>query len=189
MAQLVESAADKPERLFVGVPLTETARRAITKSLPNTLQGKIVPPQNWHFTLRFLGSTFPNVRDDIIARLKAATCGKSFEVRFSELGAFPHPRRARILWLGVDEGAERMSQLAAIAEAAARGAGFAAELKEFRPHITLSRIEPPVSVRTLLTSKPKFGIRMPVNAVILYRSRLGGAPPRYEEVARFELSP
>jgi len=181
--------AEKPERLFIGVPLTEDARRGLQKLLPGNLPGKTVPPHNWHFTLRFLGSTTPTVRADIAARLRTATCGQPFSVRFSELGAFPHPRRARILWIGVDEGAERMKQLAAIAEAAARGAGLAAELKEYRPHLTLSRIEPPVSVKTLVSSKVKLGMRMPVTSVILYRSRLGGGPARYEEVERFELSP
>ena len=181
--------AEKPERLFIGVPLTDDARQGLQKLLPRNLPGKTVAAQNWHFTLRFLGSTLPSVRDDIIGRLKSATCGKSFGVRFSELGAFPHPRRARILWVGIDEGAERMKQLAAIAEAAARSAGFPAELKEFRPHLTLSRIEPPVSVKTLVSSKVKLGMRMPVTSVILYRSRLGGGPARYEEVERFELSP
>jgi 2'-5' RNA ligase len=180
--------AEKPERLFIGVPLTDDARRGLTKLLPGNLPGKTVPPQNWHFTLRFLGPTTAAVRDDVIARLKSATCGQAFGVRFSELGAFPHPRRARILWIGIDEGAERMKQLAAIAEAAARGAGFAAELKEYKPHLTLSRIEPPVSVKTLVSSKVKLGLRMPVTSVVLYRSRLGGGPARYEEVARFDLS-
>jgi 2'-5' RNA ligase len=90
--------------------------------------------------------------------------------------------------VGVDEGAERLIQLGAIAEAAARGAGFPAESKEFRPHLTLSRIEPPVSVKTLVSPNTRIGLRMPVDAVVLYRSRLGGGPARYEEVARFELS-
>lgn len=185
----MEQAAEKPERLFIGVPIIDEARRAIAHALPNSLPGKTVPPQNWHFTLRFLGATMPDVRASITAWLRTATCGKAFTVRFNELGAFPHPRRAKILWLGVDDGADRMSQLAAIAEAAARSSGFRPVLKEFRPHLTLSRIDPPVSVKTLLVSKPKFGIRMPVNSLILYRSRLGGGPARYEEVERFELSP
>ena len=185
----MESVAEKPERLFIGVPIIDEARRAIVHALPTTLQGKLVPPQNWHFTLRFLGATMPDARAAITAWLRTATCGNAFTVRFNELGAFPHPRRAKILWLGIDDGAERMIQLAAIAEAAARSAGFRPELKEFRPHLTLSRIDPPVSVKTLLVSKPKFGIRMPVNSVILYRSRVGGGPARYEELERFELSP
>lgn len=181
--------AEKPERLFIAVPLTDEARHGLQKVLPRNLPGKLVPPPNWHFTLRFLGPTLPSARDEIIAKLKAATCGMAFTIRFSELGTFPHPRRARILWVGVDEGAERLIQLAAIAEAAARSAGFAAETKEFRPHLTLSRIDPPASVKTLVSTNMKVGLRMPVTAIVLYRSRLGGGgPARYEEVERFELS-
>ena len=138
------------ERLFIGVPLTEEVRRAIEKSLPGNLPGKLVPPENWHFTLRFLGSTESDARDRIIERLESAACGGSFRIRFNELGAFPSPRRARILWIGIDEGAERMIQLAAIAEGVSRSVGFAAETKPFRPHLTLSRIDPPVSVATLI---------------------------------------
>ena len=177
----------RPERLFIGVPLTEAARQEIARSLPRNLPGKLVVPESWHFTLRFLGSTDAEQRDKILEHLQAARCGMRFTIRFSELGAFPRPNRARILWLGIDEGAERMIHLAAIAEAAARGVGFAAETKPFKPHLTLSRIDPPVSVSALLAGNPRFGGRMLVDSVILYRSRLRGGPARYEEVVRIPL--
>ena len=183
----VQPGTEKRERLFIGVPLSEEARRAIQKSLPSSLPGKVVPPENWHFTLRFLGSTAAEARDQIIQRLKFAGCGAAFTIRFSEIGAFPSAGRARVLWLGIDEGVERMMQLAAIAEASARSAGFPAEGREFTPHLTLSRIDPPVSVKTLLTSKHRFGTRMAVESLILYRSGLGGGPARYEEAARISL--
>jgi 2'-5' RNA ligase len=80
-----------------------------------------------------------------------------------------------------------MIQLAAIAEAAARNAGFASETKAFTPHLTLSRIDPPVSIKTLIDSKPNFTARMTVDSRIVYRSRLGGGPARYEEVERITL--
>ena len=176
------------ERLFIGVPLTEDARRAIERSLPKNLPGKPVPTENWHFTLRFLGGTEEAARDQIVRTLGAATCGPRFSVHFNELGAFPNPGRARILWLGINEGVERMMQLAAIAEATARVAGFAAEGRDFKPHLTLSRIDPPTSVRTLVGSKPRIDTRMMVDSVVLYRSRLGGGPARYEQVERFDLS-
>ena len=177
----------RPERLFIGVPLTEDARQAIARSLPKNLPGKPVAPESWHFTLRFLGSTDAEPRARIVERLQAARCGKSFTIRFSELGAFPRPNRARILWLGIHEGAERMIQLSAIAEAAARAAGFAAETKPFKPHLTLSRIDPPASVHPLLVAKPSFAARMLVDSLVLYRSRLGSGPARYEEVVRIPL--
>lgn len=182
------AGGEERERLFIGVPLAEEARSAIARALPRNLPGKLVPPENWHFTLRFLGSTAAEARDQIIQRLDAATCGARFGIRFNELGAFPNPGRARILWLGVDEGAERLIHLAAIAEGVARSVGFAAEAREFKPHLTLSRIDRPASVNTLIGSKPSFGVRMTVESVVLYRSRLGRGPARYEEVARFELS-
>jgi RNA 2',3'-cyclic 3'-phosphodiesterase len=183
----LKPAAEKLERLFIGVPLSDDVRREIGKSLPKILPGKVVPIENWHFTLRFLGATTADARDQIIQRLKFAGCGATFSIRFSELGAFPSAGRARILWLGIDEGVERMKQLAALAEASARGSGFAAETREFTPHLTLSRIDPPTQVKTLLASKVRLGQRMTVDSVILYRSRLGGGPARYEEVARFPL--
>lgn len=179
--------AEKRERLFIGVPLSDEARRAIEKSLPKKLPGKPVPAENWHFTLRFLGSTEADAREKIVDRLTAATCGAPFTIRFNELGAFPNPGRARILWLGVDDGADRLVQLAAIAEGVARSAGFAPEAREFKPHLTLSRIDPPSSVKTLLTGKPRIDTRMTVDSVILYRSHLGGGPPRYEQIVRIEL--
>lgn len=80
-----------------------------------------------------------------------------------------------------------MSDLAAIAEDAARTAGFAAERKGFTPHLTLSRIDPPQTIAALLSQKHRYGIDMPVTALILYRSQLGGGPPRYEEVEKFNL--
>ena len=175
------------ERLFIGVPLTDDARVAIAASLPGKLPGKPVPRENWHFTLRFLGATSAEARDQIVERLRSATCGDPFTIRFNEMGAFPNPKRARILWLGIDEGAERLVQLAAIAEGAARSVGFEPESREFKPHLTLSRIDPPAAVATLLASKARFGARMIVDAVILYRSLLGGGPARYEEVLRIEL--
>ena len=183
----MQPGIDKPERLFIGVPIIDDARRSVANALPTNLPGKPVPPENWHFTLRFLGATPTGTRVRIVHLLRSATCGAPFDIRFSSLGAFPHPKRARILWLGIDEGAERMLQLAAIAEATARVAGFAAESKPFKPHLTLSRIDPPALVAALIASKQRFGARMTVDSLILYRSTLGGGPARYEEVERIHL--
>lgn len=177
----------KPERLFIGVPVTPEARAAIVRVLPKALPGKLVASDKWHFTLRFLGSTSPEARDTIISRLSSAKLGSAFKVRFGELGAFPNPRRARVLWLGVTRGGERLSDLAAIAEDAARNAGFVAEGRRFTPHLTLSRIDPPQNITALLAQNHSYAIETTISALILYRSRLGGGPARYEEAARFDL--
>lgn len=179
--------APRPERLFIGVPVTADARAELARSLPKNLPGKIVPPDNWHFTLRFLGATSREARDQIVDTLIATKLGPAFRIRFDALGAFPNPRRARILWLGVTKGAEGLSALAALAEDAARGAGFAAEDRPYTPHLTLSRIDPQQNLTALVAQQHRYEIEMPVSALILYRSRLGGGPARYEEAERVAL--
>jgi RNA 2',3'-cyclic 3'-phosphodiesterase len=182
-----EKGSSKPERIFIGLPVTSDAREAIARKLPNNLPGKQVALDKWHFTLRFLGSTSQAARDSIISRLLAAKLGLQFRVRFGGLGAFPNPRRARVLWLGVTRGGERLSQLAAIAEDAARNAGFARGARAFTPHLTLSRLDPPQSVVELLAQNHTYDVETVVTSLILYRSQLGAGPSRYEEVARFPL--
>ena len=169
---MTETESAKPERLFIGVPVTSDARDAIMRALPKSLPGKVVLPQNWHFTLRFLGPTTLTARQSIVDRLSAAKPGRGFQVRLGELGAFPKPRRAPILWLGVTRGAEQLSELAAIAEDAARHAGFAAEARGFTPHLTLSRVDPPQDITALLARNHRYDVKMPVTALVLYRSPL-----------------
>jgi 2'-5' RNA ligase len=177
----------RPERLFIGVPVTPDARVAIARALPKSLPGKPVAADKWHFTLKFLGATPEDARDQIITQLGSSKLGPGFQIRFSELGAFPNARRARILWLGVSQGGERLSELAAIADAVAHNAGFAAESRRFTSHLTLSRIDPPQNITALLAQKHRYDIAMSVRELVLYRSRLGGGPARYEEVAKFGL--
>ena len=174
------------ERLFVAVPLTEQARQEIIARLP-VLPGRLVPPQNWHFTLRFLGETGAATRDRLIAELRRAPLGSRFAISFGALGAFPRANRARILWLGVDEGAARLVSVAESVESAVRRAGLPAEERPFKPHLTLSRIEPTRSVADVLTGHPPLQVLMPVTQIALVRSELGKGPAQYQAVETFKL--
>jgi 2'-5' RNA ligase len=175
------------ERLFIAVPLTEPARNEIVSALP-ALPGRLVAPQNWHFTLRFLGDTEQGMRDALAGALRGARLGTRFRIRFSGLGAFPRPKRARIIWLGVDEGARQLISLADIVESTVRRAGFPAELRPFKPHLTLSRIEPSRSVVDVLAAQQPRRVEMPVTDVVVVRSELGGGPARHEVVQRYTLA-
>jgi 2'-5' RNA ligase len=174
------------ERLFVAVPLTEQARARIAAGLPS-LPGRLVPPQNWHFTLRFLGDTDARSRDALIATLRATRLGSKFSIRFDGLGAFPRVKRARIIWLGVTDGAQKLISLAEVVESVARRSGFVAEKRPFKPHLTLTRVEPPRAVTDILNSQPPLAVTMPVTEIALIRSSLGTGPARYEIVETFVL--
>ncbi len=178
--------SDTVERLFIAVPLTEQAREKIAAALP-PLPGRRVPPQNWHFTLRFLGDTEPARRDQLAVILRRARLGRSFSIRFDGLGAFPRAKRARIIWLGVTDGARELASLAEAVESAVRGSDFLAEKRPFKSHLTLSRVEPPRAVIDLLNAQPALNVTMPVTEIALVRSSLGAGPAKYEVVETFLL--
>lgn len=180
------AGSDTVERLFIAVPLTDRARDKIAAALP-ALPGRRVSPQNWHFTLRFLGDTERERRDQLALTLRRTRLGRSFSIRFDGLGAFPRAKRARIIWLGVTDGARELVSLAEAVESAVRHSDFSAEKRPFKPHLTLSRVEPPCAVADLLGSQPALDVIMPVTEITLVRSSLGSGPAKYEMVEKFLL--
>lgn len=178
-------------RLFLGVPLGEELREALGGHLrgafPGGLPGRAVVPANWHLTLRFLGDTDAGQHRRLVEALEKAPLGPRFPMVLGGVGAFPRPRRAGVLWVGVQKGAADLKRLAALAEEAARQAGFAAEKKPFSPHLTISRLNPPRDVEPAVAAAHAFGARMEVDGVVLFRSHLGSGPPRYEALQRFAL--
>jgi len=178
----------KPERLFVGVPIAAATREELVRRLPSNLPGKSALPENWHFTLRFLGATSPDQRDRVISELSALSFGRSFTIRLDALGAFPNQRKARVIWVGASEGADRLSSIAERVESAAVRAGFEPERRKFSPHLTLSRLREPQNVTSLITAQRISAVRMTVEEVILYESRMGGPHSRYSVVMGFPLN-
>jgi RNA 2',3'-cyclic 3'-phosphodiesterase len=180
-------------RLFVAAPLDDGTRDALDAHLraalgPAGVPGRPIPPRNWHLTLRFLGDCDAVRGERMVLALEQAIAGARFPVTFGAAGAFPRPQKASVFWIGVDEGADGLTALAAGAEAAARAAGFAAETRPFRPHLTVARLRPPADVDDAVARVPAAGVRMMVDEVVLFRSEPGGGLPRYEPVARFPLA-
>jgi RNA 2',3'-cyclic 3'-phosphodiesterase len=180
------------DRLFVAVALDEETRGAVEAHLAGALAGKPLPgravvPRNWHFTLRFLGDTPAEDARRLRDELRATELGPPFEIGFARLGAFPRPARAAVLWVGVGVGTYALRALAARVDEATGRAGFPRDPKPFAPHLTIARVQPPRDVRDVIAAVPALEATMRVVDVVLYRSTLGGGPPRYEVVERFPL--
>jgi 2'-5' RNA ligase len=175
------------QRLFIGVPVTEKARDAIAARLPSPIPGRLVPKHKWHFTLRFLGDTDSAAIPSLIESLDTSELGKSFDIGFAGLGAFPTPRRARVLWVGLDKGVSELEILAFRVESAVKRAGFPPEPRPFKPHLTISRIQPASQVVDVLAQGGEVRGAMQVTEAILYRSHMGRGSSSYEELARFPL--
>lgn len=176
-------------RLFAAVDLSADDRAALAVVLEPLLPlpGRTVPPENWHITLRFLGDTDELTADRFLHTLDETMTDGPFDIRLAGLGAFPRPRRASVLWMGVDDEAGRLDRLNREAEAAAREVGFDPEERPFHAHLTLSRVRPPQDVWPWLEQEPEFPRRVRVDAVTLFETRFGGGVAGYEVRDRIEL--
>lgn len=179
-------------RIFVAVDLSSEARQLLSRRVmtiagSRKLPGRPTPPQNWHLTLCFLGDVPRDRFEMMVHLLSQAPLGGAFRCRFGKLGCFPRPARATVLWVGVADGAASLATLAAGVGEAAEAAGLQVPERPFSPHLTLSRVRPPQNLRALVAASPSTGVDMRVDEVKVFRSHLGGGPPRYEVMERIPL--
>lgn len=156
------------------------AERISSLSIP----GSVAPPENWHVTLRFLGIVDQVIYERFLSALDVADQAP-FPIRLGGIGAFPNIRKATVVWVAIEEGAEGLATLSAIAEEAAQSAGLASEERPFHPHLTLARVRPPADIRALAGTAVELGWRC--DRVVVYRSHTGRGGARYEPLETLRL--
>ncbi len=128
-------------RLFVGIALPEPLRRELA-DLTGRLRGRVggfrwTRPGNHHLTLRFLGEVERYRLPELMAMMDAVARGHPvLSLHLRGWGAFPTPRRPRVLWLGV--GGDTEPLLALAGDLLQLPPAGRAE-KPFHPHITVAR--------------------------------------------------
>lgn len=147
-----------------------------------------IPRENQHVTLKFLGATAPELIADVTGacRLAASRVGPA-RIGLGKLGAFPSPRRARVLWLGLHDPAVALVALAAALEAALEPIGFAPEKRSFSPHLTLARFRNPEKLGSLPALEGVPPAPFALSGFGLWRSHLSSRGARYEAVEHFHL--
>ena len=101
---------------------------------------KWVDPQTCHLTLAFLGNV-PNGRLPTLFRIMdtVATDSSPLHLKTGLLGAFPNPRRPRVVWLGLEGDTQLLAVTQHRLQDALETDGFPREHRAFKPHITLGR--------------------------------------------------
>jgi 2'-5' RNA ligase len=152
---------------------------------------KWVERENVHLTLRFFGT----LTDGQLA--KAASCmnevarlESQFSVWLTTLGAFPSVARARVIWVGSEEGNEPLVRIAASLDQRFVEAGLGGADKPFSPHLTIGRVKVPrrnpeleQAIRSLTFERVEFRI----NGLILTKSELRPQGPIYSPVSVAKL--
>ena len=194
--------ADLPgRRVFIAAPLPDGARATIAEVV-DRVRGAGVPgggrDVRWvrldglHLTLRFLG---PTLEPRIVAARSAvravAASAEPFELVIGGAGTFPPVGRPRALWLGTRDGGDQLADLAASIDAALVEAGWPAEGRPFRAHLTLARADgvsagAAIGAR-LVAEAADLEVPVLVDRIGLFESLTGGGPARYEPIELVEL--
>jgi 2'-5' RNA ligase len=133
-------------RIFIAVDIGDAIRKRTTafqEKLSSSASGvKWVDPKSMHLTLLFLGEveTLEIVSICRIVKEKASEI-PPFMLEVAGLGAFPTPRRPKILWLGVRQGASELGQIHdALEEPLLELGCYRREDRAYTPHLTLGRL-------------------------------------------------
>jgi RNA 2',3'-cyclic 3'-phosphodiesterase len=183
-------------RLFVALDLGESVRVALSEFC-DKLRVEF-PSARWvrtagiHVTLKFIGE----VQETLVPQIEAALCNVHFdepvEMKFRGAGFFPDARRPRVFWVGIDS-SPNLAKIAAQIESQLEPLGIARESCEFKPHLTVARIQDSRGIEKLHDALRRQGPldfgTMRTSEMHLYRSELGRGGAKYMRLKTFAFAP
>lgn len=166
----------------IGAEVRENLRRLQERLKRSQADARWVRPESIHLTLRFLGDILEADLPKLEPVMAAASAGQPpVELTVAGWGMFPNPKRPRVLWVGLPQGREKLSQVAEALERGLLAAGFGPEDRPWKPHLTLARFQSPRNLESLSKILAKEGEqvygRIQADRLTLFQSRLqrGGA--------------
>ncbi|MEO0085928.1 MAG: RNA 2',3'-cyclic phosphodiesterase [candidate division WOR-3 bacterium] len=179
-------------RAFLAVEVSDTVRIELGR-LVGRLGNRPGPRVRWvrpelmHLTLVFLGEVAEGFVERAVRKLERVTSAiPCFDCRFSGLGAFPGPAKARVVWVGVGAGRDELRGLQVAVAGALEQLGFRSEGRAFTPHLTLGRLREPADVRPLVEGRFE-SETFRVAGLTAFRSVLGPGGPEYTQLAFLPL--
>jgi 2'-5' RNA ligase len=184
-------------RVFIAVDIGESVRKkaaAMQERLSPSGGGvKWVDPASMHLTLLFLGEV-EELEVVSICRIVKQQAGKlpPFTLELGGLGAFPTPRRPKILWIGVTQGAEELTRLHdALEEPLLELGCYRREDRAYSPHLTLGRLTQEDRGNAWSSILAKYaeweGGSTEITEVLVMRSELNRDGPVYSVMGRAPL--
>jgi 2'-5' RNA ligase len=176
-------------RLFAALALPDSAVARLI-GLQKGLDGRLVPPENFHITLAFFGEVEEPLAEEIDAALEGVSA-PAFSIWLDGAGAFGGARPHALYAAVRPEPA--LERLQAKVAQAGRRAGAQVESRRYTPHVTLTRLRAgalsPEAAAAALAARGAFlEGPIPVRDFLLYESALGRKGPTYVELARYPLT-
>ncbi|WP_336134763.1 RNA 2',3'-cyclic phosphodiesterase [Natronomonas amylolytica] len=181
-------------RLFVSVDIGDLSPEVDRVQAPFRELPGINPtdPEQAHVTMKFLGEGDHDLAE-LTAAIEAAVDGAetdAFDATFEGLGVFPSLDYISVIWLGVSQGSEPLTELHERLEFETTALGYDEERHDFTPHVTLGRMDHAAAKeevqRLVEETDPEVGT-VRVEELRLKKSTLTDEGPDYETVERFPL--
>jgi 2'-5' RNA ligase len=184
-------------RTFIAVDLDPAVRKrtvALQETLKKTgTEVKWVEPENLHLSLLFLGEV--EDREVVeVCRIVSETTQQhaNFLMSVETAGCFPNPRRPRVLWVGVGQGAQPLCQIHDALEIPLLDLGYRREERKYSPHITLGRVKsdrPTEKLASALAQHAAWkGGEFQVRELRVMGSKLTPQGPEYTVLSRAKLA-
>ncbi|QJW95607.1 RNA 2',3'-cyclic phosphodiesterase [Frigoriglobus tundricola] len=185
-------------RTFIGIDIGDGVRGnavSLQEALAKTgADVKWVTPESMHLTLLFLGEVDDRELHPVCKAVQAVAAGEPpFTLHVSGVGAFPTPRRPKVLWAGVTTGADALQRLNAALEEKMLDLGcYRTEERGYTPHLTLGRVKGEADGLTVAPELQKRltwnGGRVPVGEILVYSSSMERDGPVYTVIGRAPLT-
>lgn len=169
-------------RLFFALWPSDEFRQEIvsaTQTIARDSGGRVIPPQNLHVTLLFLGQVSPARFEGVQQAGDACADAPAFELNFDRAEVWG---RANLLCLATSSTSSGAANLAERLRHSLHGEAPGTSEHEFRPHITLARDLP-----RRRRPEPIGPLRMKVNDFVLVESQPGPSGSEYSVIARWPL--
>jgi 2'-5' RNA ligase len=183
-------------RSFLAIELPRTIRKKIEeveKDLKSShADVRWVDPEKIHLTLKFFGNIDESRIDPIVKSIQGPTqITSTFLLTVRGMGAFPHFKNPRVIWMGLVDGKEALIAFQKELEKELEEIGFQPEERPFQPHLTLGRVKSSRGRDELAGRMEKyreeaFG-EFQVESLILFRSDLKPSGPIYTPLREVRL--
>jgi 2'-5' RNA ligase len=184
-------------RLFIGLPF-DGAVKEFLRPVYENLAGyssllKVVPTDNYHITLKFLGNMEENRANSIIKSFNELEVDlPKVPVTIKGLGAFPRVKNASVIWIGIEGDSAALSGINVRIEEYCAGLGFEKDERKFRPHLTIARVRkgkrPDSKIEEYIEeNRDTEFIQTVFNRIVLFESVLKEKGPLYTELISREL--
>lgn len=182
-------------RTFVAVSIPESIRTQIADFQKILRQHhadiKWIRQESIHITLKFLGDVEEERVTEIGDALQMCVREYSpFSVELSDTGVFPNSHRPRVLWVGIQNGAEGLSNLSLAIDKSLQDFGFEPEKRRFSAHVTFGRVRSPHGLDPIIREMTSLGFRadsFDVHSVELMKSDLKPAGAVYTVLKNLQL--